>query len=131
MTAAIRKTTALVVLAAYVSAGTLLHRFHDHPARDAHTSGCDCAGSAEHQHGEHRSNEPADGKCGLVAGPSNLSSAHVCAVCAFLAQKPAPSEPVREVTITPLEALVSRVAALGHSAPPAGPQHPRAPPVLA
>jgi hypothetical protein len=128
VTAAIRKTTALVVLAAYVSAGTLLHRFHDHPARDARTSTCDCPESTEHQHG---ANEPADGKCGLVAGPSDLSSAHVCAVCAFLAQKPAPSEPVREVTTAPLEASVSRVVALGHSEPPAGPQHPRAPPILA
>ena len=133
MTTAIRKTTALVVLTAYVAAGTLLHWFHDHPAHEGHPSGCAC-GEGEtpgHPHGEHHPGEPADGTCRVLAGPSNVFSSHSCPVCAFLAQKPAPSEPVREVTITPLAASASRVVALGRAESPAGPQHPRAPPSLA
>lgn len=130
MTNGFRKIATLLLLAAYVPAAVFSHGFHNHGPSNHHAPACDhedCC--AAHVHGEDQNDDHGRQDGRLLR--SSTQSSDACAVCLYLAQKPAPTAVVHEVTSAELEAEIARVVAIHRAEPPIGLRFSRAPPALA
>jgi hypothetical protein len=131
LTNSFRKVATSLLLAAYVSAGVFSHGFHNHGLSNRHAPACDhedCC--AEHGPDTDQASKFSrhEGDCIGVSGQSSFQG---CAVCLYLAQKPAPAAVTNEVTSAELEEEIARVVAIHRAEPPLGLHFSRAPPALA
>ena len=117
-----RNTATLVVLTAYVLAGTVGHWFHTCHGEHAGGHGdCACESVGPH-HCEHHS--PA-------LFPSHSHAEGTCPVCKFLAQKSVPPADVAEVTSTRVEEEIVRAEPVRRAGTVRSTYHSRAPPAVA
>jgi hypothetical protein len=122
----LRRITAWVVLATYLSANTLASAWHDH-------GDCCHASAADHHHdhdeGDHDHHDHV-GNCQHHDDDDALTAPHTCAVCDFLALAPLPAAPVRLIpggeVVSP--AVVCPLPRLSQQA--AGTHLPRGPPAV-
>ena len=130
------RNTAILLLAAYVSAVTAGAGFHEfgayharlHPAGSAGSP--DCSGCAGRRADDGPAPDAHQHRVG-ESRPAGLSGAAACAVCKFLAQKPIPARHVCEVTAKPLERRLPLPKRIGRTGDVPCAYSSRAPPRIA